>query len=120
MRVVNFAHGEMTVLSMYGTLLAYQYLGLDPLAAAPVIALILFLFGFALQRGLVNRFIGRPEHEQFLLMLGIATLLTSSMLMTFGPDARNIQPSYAFDSYTSARSSSTRCASSRPRARSSA
>ena len=99
MRVVNFAHGEMTVLSMYGTLIAYEALGLDPLAAAPVIAALMFLFGFALQRGLINRFIGRPDHEQFLLMLGVAILLTSSMLMAFGPDARNIQPSYAFDSY---------------------
>jgi branched-chain amino acid transport system permease protein len=59
----------------------------------------MFLLGFALQRGLVNRFIGRPEHEQFLLMLGVAALLTSTMLMAFGPDARNVQLSYAFDSY---------------------
>ena len=54
-----------------------------------MVALALFALGYALQRGLIDRFIGRPEHEQFLLMLGIATLLTSSMLMVFGPDARN-------------------------------
>jgi branched-chain amino acid transport system permease protein len=98
-RIVNFAHGEMMVMGMYATILLHQFLGLDPLLCAPLNALILFAFGFALQRGLINRYIFRPEHEQFILMLGIATLLTSSMLMAFGPDARTVQPDYALDSY---------------------
>jgi len=98
-RVVNFAHGEMMVLGMYATILANQYWGLDPLLAAPLIALGMFGLGYALQRGLINRYIMRPEHEQFLLMLGLAGVLTSSMLMAFGPDSRNVQPDYALDSY---------------------
>jgi len=98
-RVVNFAHGEMMVLGMYATILAYQYWGLDPLVAAPLIALGMFCLGYALQRGLINRYIMRPEHEQFILMLGLAGVLTSSMLMAFGPDSRNVQPDYALDSY---------------------
>jgi branched-chain amino acid transport system permease protein len=98
-RVVNFAHGEMMLLGMYATIMANQYWGLDPLLAAPLIAAGMFLFGYALQRGLINRYIMRPEHEQFLLMLGLAGVLTSSMLMAFGPDARNVQPDYALDSY---------------------
>jgi branched-chain amino acid transport system permease protein len=98
-RIVNFAHGEMMVLAMYGMILLHRFLGLDPLAAAPVIALALFGLGYGLQRGLIDRFIARPEHEQFLLMLGVAIVLTSSMLMAFGPDARNIETPYAFDSY---------------------
>jgi branched-chain amino acid transport system permease protein len=98
-RVVNFAHGEMMVMGMYATILAYQYWGLDPLVAAPLIACGMFGVGYALQRGLINRYIMRPEHEQFLLMLGLAGVLTASMLMAFGPDARNVQPDYALDSY---------------------
>ena len=35
-RVVNFAHGEMMVLAMYGVVLLHGALGFDPLAAAPV------------------------------------------------------------------------------------
>jgi branched-chain amino acid transport system permease protein len=98
-RVVNFAHGEMMVLAMYAMVLLHGFLGLDPLGAMPLIALGLFVLGYALQRGVLDRFIGRPDHEQFLLMLGVAILLTSSMLMAFGPDARNIDTPYAFDSY---------------------
>ncbi|MGH7087458.1 MAG: branched-chain amino acid ABC transporter permease [Stellaceae bacterium] len=99
-KIVNFAHGEMIVLAMYGTLLLARGLGLDPLAAAPAMALLLFLLGYALQRGLLDRLIARPDTEQFLLMLGIATLITSTMLMAFGPDAQTVQTAYAFDSYS--------------------
>jgi branched-chain amino acid transport system permease protein len=98
-RVVNFAHGEMMVLAMYGVVLLNRWAGFDPIAAAPVIALALFVLGYALQRAMLDRFINRPEHEQFILMLGVATLLTSSMLMGFGPDAASIQTSYSLDSF---------------------
>src|SRR5580658_6346079 len=66
-RIVNFAHGEMMVLGMYAAYLANVRLGLDPLLALPLVTAALFAFGYALQRGLVNRYIARPEPEQFLL-----------------------------------------------------
>ncbi len=98
-RIVNFAHGEMMVLAMYGACLANAGLGLDPLLAVPLVTLTLFLLGYALQRGLINRYIARPDHEQFLLLLAVATMITASLLMGFGPDARNVQLGYAYDSY---------------------
>ena len=98
-RVVNFAHGEMMVVAMYGAYLANRLTGLDPLLTLPLVTLGLFLFGYALQRGLINRYIARPEHEQFLLLLAVATIITASLLMGFGPDARNVQLDYAYDSY---------------------
>ena len=98
-RVVNFAHGEMMVAAMYAAIVLHQRLGLDPLLATPLVAALLFAAGYALQRLLINRFIARPEHNQFLLLLAISILLTSSTLMVFGPDARNVQLDYAFDSY---------------------
>jgi branched-chain amino acid transport system permease protein len=98
-RVVNFAHGEMMVLGMYIVLILNQNIGIDPLLLIPVVAGSLFVLGYALQRVLINRYIARPEHEQFLLLLAVAIILTSSMLMTFGPDARSVQIDYAYDSY---------------------
>ena len=98
-RVVNFAHGEMMVLAMYAVYLANTYTGLDPLLLLPLVALALFGFGYALQRLLINRYVTRPEHEQFLLLLAVATIITASLLMGFGPDARNVQLGYAYDSF---------------------
>ncbi|MBW7850760.1 MAG: branched-chain amino acid ABC transporter permease [Rhodospirillales bacterium] len=99
MKVVNFAHGDMMVVAMYATYTLYTAAGLEPVAALPLVAAGLFVFGFALQRGLVNRFINATEHMQFLLLLGVAMVITNGTLMVFGPDARNVQLDYAFDSY---------------------
>jgi branched-chain amino acid transport system permease protein len=63
------------------------------------IAALLFVLGYLLQKTVINRFITRPEHSQFLLMVAIAIILTNMQLIAFGPDARNVQTSYAFDSF---------------------
>jgi len=98
-RVVNFAHGEMMVLAMYAAYLANAAAGVDPLLALPLVTLALFALGYALQRFLINRFIARPDNQQFLLLLAIATILTAALLIRFGPDARNVQVGYAYDSF---------------------
>ncbi len=99
MRIVNFAHGEMMVLGMYAAFVLNAWLGFDPLLILPVVAALLFLFGFSLQSTIVNRFINVPEHQQFLLLLAVGIVLTNAMLLGFGPDARAIQVDYAFDSF---------------------
>jgi branched-chain amino acid transport system permease protein len=98
-RIVNFAHGEMMVIGMFAAFALYRWLHLDPIAAMPLVAAVLFLAGYGLQRGLINRFVTQPEHIQFLLMIALAIVLTSTMLIVFGPDAHNVQLDYAFDSY---------------------
>jgi branched-chain amino acid transport system permease protein len=98
-RVVNFAHGEMMSIAMYLTVLLFSSLNLDPLVMLVPIAAVLFVFGYALQAGLINPFISRPEHSQFLLLVALALIIVNTLLILFGPDARTVQTSYAFDSF---------------------
>ena len=98
-RVVNFAHGEMMTVAMYIAITLFAAFRLDPLVMLVPIAAVLFVFGYALQKGLINAFITRPEHTQFLLLVAIATVLVNVLLIVFGPDARSVQVSYAFDSF---------------------
>jgi branched-chain amino acid transport system permease protein len=98
-RVVNFAHGEMMSIAMYLTVVLFSGLGLDPLVMLVPVAAALFVFGYALQAGLINPFIARPEHSQFLLLVAIALIIVNTLLIIFGPDARTVQTSYAFDSF---------------------
>ncbi len=100
MRVVNFAHGDMMVLAMYTAFLLFTKLGIEPVPALPLVAGILFVFGYLLQRFLINRFLGVSEHIQFLLLLSIAIIITNVMMMVFGPDARSIQLDASFESYS--------------------
>jgi branched-chain amino acid transport system permease protein len=98
-RVVNFAHGEMTTIAMYLAVALFGALGLDPLVMMVPIAGVLFAFGYALQSGLINPFINRPEHSQFILLVAIALIIVNGLLIVFGPDARNVQTSYVYDSF---------------------
>jgi len=98
-RVVNFAHGEMMTIAMYLAIALFQAFHLDPLVMMVPIAGVLFAFGYAIQAGLINPFIDRPEHSQFMLMVALATILVNVLLLVFGPDARSVQTSYAFDSF---------------------
>jgi branched-chain amino acid transport system permease protein len=98
-RVVNFAHGEMMTIAMYIAVTLFAAFHLDPLVMLVPIAAVMFAFGYLLQGGLINRFITRPEHSQFLLLVGIGLIIANVLLIVFGPDAQNVQVGYAFDSF---------------------
>ena len=98
-RVVNFAHGEMMTVAMYAAVLAFGTWHLDPILAALPVAALFFALGYALQKGLVNPFITRPEHSQFILLVAVAIILSNGLLMIFGPDARGVQTDYMLDSW---------------------
>src|SRR5438477_304979 len=98
-RVVNFAHGEMMTIAMYAATVLFAALKLDPFVAMLPVAAAFFVFGYALQAGLINPFITRPEHSQFMLLVAVAIILVNAMLMAFGPDARNVQVDYQLESY---------------------
>ena len=97
-RIVNFAHGELMTMAMYAAVVVFAFAGLDPLWLIVPVAASFFGLGYLLQRGLINPFIDRPEHSQFMLLLAVALVLVNGLLIVFGPDARNVQVDYALDS----------------------
>ena len=98
-RVVNFAHGEMMTIAMYLAVTLFSAFHLDPLVMMVPIAAVLFVFGYVLQAGLINLFITRPEHSQFLLLIAVAIIITNLLLIIFGPDSQNVQTAYAYNSF---------------------
>jgi branched-chain amino acid transport system permease protein len=98
-RVVNFAHGEMMTIAMYLAIVLFQTFKLDPLIMMVPIAGVLFTLGYVMQAGLINPFVDRPEYAQFMLLVAIAIIMVNVLLLIFGPDARSVQTSYAFDSF---------------------
>jgi len=98
-RVVNFAHGEMMTVAMYAATALFAAFRLDPFLAVLPVAATFFLLGYALQAGIINPFITRPEHSQFMLLVAVAIILVNALLIVFGPDARNVQVDYQLESY---------------------
>lgn len=97
-RVVNFAHGEMMTIASYAAIVAFGAWNIDPLISMIPIAVLLFALGYAMQAALINPFINRPEHSQFILLAAVAIIMVNGLLMIFGPDARNVLVDYALDS----------------------
>jgi branched-chain amino acid transport system permease protein len=77
----------------------FRRLGIDPLLALPIVAAVLFAFGYVLQDLVVRRVAHLADHMQFLLMAAIAVVLVSGCLMLFGPDAQGAKVGYAYDSF---------------------
>jgi branched-chain amino acid transport system permease protein len=86
-RTINFAHGGLMVAGLYAA-----GHGADPLLALPVVAGVLFVAGFGLQRLLFER-VAEPgsaasEPLRLLLMAGFALVVMNGLLLLFGPDSR--------------------------------
>ncbi|HEY5636195.1 MAG TPA: branched-chain amino acid ABC transporter permease [Burkholderiales bacterium] len=98
-RVVNFAHGEMMTIAMYAAVVLFSVWGVDPFIAVLPVAVAFFALGYLLQAGLINPFITRPEHSQFMLLVAVALIMVNGLLMVFGPDARSVQTAYQLESW---------------------
>jgi branched-chain amino acid transport system permease protein len=98
-RVVNFAHGELMTVAMYAATLLFARFELDPFLAVLPVAVGFFAVGYALQAGLINPFITRPPHAQFMLLVAVGLIVTNALLMAFGPDARSVQLDYQLESF---------------------
>src|SRR3977135_127822 len=76
-RVVNFAHGEMMTIAMYLAVVLFAHLGLDRLLMMRPSAGVLLLVGYVMQLVVINPFIARPEHSQFMLMVAVAIIIVN-------------------------------------------
>jgi branched-chain amino acid transport system permease protein len=99
MRVVNFAHGEMVVIGMYAGYFLWAAFDWHPLLAVPAAALLLFVLGYLLQFHLVQHFLNRPAHVQFILFIALALVITGAHLVLFGPNPRGIFSLASFEVY---------------------
>ena len=91
MRVVNVAHGDMMLWGMYLAWLLATRLSVDPYLGFVVCAAALFVLGWLVQRGLVDRVVEAPHETQILLMLGVGLVLENLALMVFGPDPQRVR-----------------------------
>jgi branched-chain amino acid transport system permease protein len=87
------------VVGMYLAWMAFDALQVPPTLSLPLIAIVFFFVGYLLQRTLIQPFIARPEHQQFLLLLAVGTLLANACLAVAGPDSRTVMLDSQFDSY---------------------
>ncbi len=96
LHIVNFAHGSLLMLAMYGAWLLVARVGLDPYAALPLLTGIAFLAGWALYAGVIGRISRGDDRAILLATLGVAVVLDNLALAVFTGDTRTIDTPYAF------------------------
>jgi branched-chain amino acid transport system permease protein len=95
LNIVNLAHGALVIIGGYLTWQIFTKFGLDPFLTLPIDAVLLFVLGYALQRGVINRIIRAPLLFTFLLTFGVNLVIVNILLLIFGPDYRSVAPSYS-------------------------
>jgi branched-chain amino acid transport system permease protein len=95
LNIVNLAHGALVIVGAYLTWQLFNTFGLDPFLSLPLVAVALFAFGYALQRGIINRIIRAPLLFTFMLTFGVNLVLINVLLLVFKSDFRSVTTSYS-------------------------
>jgi branched-chain amino acid transport system permease protein len=93
--LINLAHGSMILIGAYLTWWLHATTGLDPFLSLPLSALALFVFGFALQRWLLERVIRASLFMTLVLTFGLNMLIVNILFELFTADIRGVTMSYA-------------------------
>lgn len=95
LNIVNLAHGAFVMLGGYCVYFLFAGLGIDPFAALPVAMIVMFVFGYALQRYVLNLIIRSALLNTLLITFGLDVVLTYLAQLAFTADFRTINPPYA-------------------------
>jgi branched-chain amino acid transport system permease protein len=94
LHIINFAHGAALMMALYGVYFLKQSLGIDPyLALLPMMA-VMFVAGYALQRGIIQRASHGRDENILLVTLGLSIVLENVALLAFKSDTRTIDTPY--------------------------
>jgi branched-chain amino acid transport system permease protein len=88
MRLVNIAHGDFILLGAYLALLCGETAGLHPLAALPAVVALMFALGFVLQRGVLNRTLGKGLLPPLLVTFGLSIVVQNLLLQFYSADSK--------------------------------
>jgi len=94
MEIVNFAHGEFLMLSMYLSYFLHTGLGWDPIAALPVNAIALFALGVIVYYALIRRVLRAPMLAQVFATFGLGVFLQNVAQFLWRPDFRTLGNSW--------------------------
>jgi branched-chain amino acid transport system permease protein len=90
MNIVNFAHGDFLMLSMFVSFWTYTLWGIDPLLALPACTLLLFALGLLVYKFAVSRVMGGPMLAQLVVTFGVSIFIANTAVLLWTPDFRLI------------------------------
>ncbi|OGA71633.1 MAG: branched-chain amino acid ABC transporter permease [Betaproteobacteria bacterium RIFCSPLOWO2_12_FULL_65_14] len=95
LHIINFAHGSLLMLAMYGVYFLLTKANVDPYAALPLMVAGMFAAGYLMYRALIGRFSHGKDENILLITLGLAIVLENAALFFFTGDTQTITVSYS-------------------------
>jgi branched-chain amino acid transport system permease protein len=95
LHIINFAHGSMLMLAMFGVFYLLTKFGVDPYLAMVVMVPVMYVFGYALYKGVIGKLSNGKDENILLITLGLSILIENLALMFFKGDTRTISVSYS-------------------------
>jgi branched-chain amino acid transport system permease protein len=94
LHIINFAHGSMLMLAMFGVYYLLIKLGIDPYLSLVIMVPVMYAFGFYLYRFLIGKMSNGKDENILLITLGLSILIENLALMFFKGDSRTISVAY--------------------------
>jgi branched-chain amino acid transport system permease protein len=94
-RVINFAHGEFLMLSMYITYFSYTFLGMNPYLSLVVGVPLMFFTGMAIDQLMIRPLRDAPAYMQVFATVGLSIVLLNLALFLFTGDYQSIHMAFA-------------------------
>lgn len=94
LHIINFAHGAALMMALYAVYFLKTQLGIDPYLALPLVVPGMFVFGYAVQRLVINRASHGKDENILLVTLGLSIVMENLALIFFKSDTRTIDTAY--------------------------
>ena len=90
MRLTNTAQGDFIVLAAFGAIAMATLVASRSVVAALLLLPVAFAFGYALQRGVLNRTLGRDPLPSLVVTFGLSIVIQNLLLEVFSADPRSL------------------------------
>ena len=100
MNIINLAHGAFIMLGAFLTWQLFTSFHVDPFLSLPISFVVLFAFGYLIQRFLINWVARAPVLTTFLLTFGLSLLIVNIALLIWTGDTRGVTTSYSGTNFT--------------------
>lgn len=94
-RVINFAHGEILMISMYVSYFCFSQLGLNPYLSLIIVIPAMFLMGILVDQVIIRPIRNAPSYMQIFATVGLSVVLINLALVFFSGDYRSINLAFA-------------------------
>jgi branched-chain amino acid transport system permease protein len=95
LEIINFAHGEFLMLSMYACYWLFYLAGIDPYVSLLIVMPVFFVMGMAVQRVVIQPILNAPPLNQIFATVGLSMVMVNTALALWKADYRTVKTAYS-------------------------